>query len=140
MPAGGRHPHGRVTRVYRIGKTFSFEAGHHLPGLPAGHKCSRPHGHSYTVEVTVTADQLAGPGFVTDFADLAPLREHLAGRLDHQDLNCVLDFPPTSENLARHLYEWCRDHIPLRPAARIEAVRVSETASTWAEYLPGAVP
>ena len=125
--------------MYRIGKAFSFEAAHHLPGLPAEHKCSRPHGHSYTVEVTVTAAELAGPGFVADFTDLAPLREHLARTVDHQDLNRVLDFPPTSENLARHLFGWCQANIPLPPGASIEAVRVSETTSTWAEYRPGAV-
>lgn len=126
--------------MYRIGKKFSFEAAHHLPGLPAGHKCSRLHGHSYTAEVIVAAEQLTGPGFVADFADLGPLRGYLAGELDHRDLNEVLDFEPTSENLARHLYGWCRDNIPLPGTARIEAVRVSETASAWAEYRPGALP
>ena len=54
---------------HTIGKRFSFEAGHHLGGLPDGHKCARPHGHSYTVEVIVTAGELTGPGFVTDFAN-----------------------------------------------------------------------
>lgn len=35
--------------MYRIGKRFMFEAAHHLPDLPEGHKCARLHGHSYTV-------------------------------------------------------------------------------------------
>jgi 6-pyruvoyltetrahydropterin/6-carboxytetrahydropterin synthase len=126
--------------VYRIVKAFTFEAAHHLPGLPAEHKCSRPHGHSYSVEVTVAAQELTGAGFVADFADLAPFRNHLARTLDHQYLNRVLDFAPTSEHLARHLFGWCRDNIPLPPGAGIEAVRVSETPSTWAEYRPGALP
>ena len=129
-----------MSLVYRIGKAFSFEAAHHLPSLPGTHKCSRPHGHSYTVEVTVAATELTGPGFAADFADLAPLRGYLARALDHQDLNQVLDIEPTSENLARHLFSWCQDNIPLPGPARIEAVRVSETASAWAEYRPGAVP
>jgi 6-pyruvoyltetrahydropterin/6-carboxytetrahydropterin synthase len=124
--------------VYRIGKAFSFEAAHHLPGLPAEHKCSRPHGHSYTAEVRLTAEVLTGPGFVADFADLAPLGRYLGSTFDHQDLNEVLVIAPTSENLARHLLGWCQDNIPLPPGAGIEAVRVSETASTWAEYRPGA--
>jgi 6-pyruvoyltetrahydropterin/6-carboxytetrahydropterin synthase len=124
--------------MYRIGKEFSFEAAHRLPGLPAGHKCSRPHGHSYTVEVIVAAGELAGPGFVADFADLTPLRGYLAGELDHRDLNDVLDIEPTSENLARYLYDWCQGNVPLPGTARVEAVRVSETPSTWAEYRPGA--
>ena len=45
---------------------------------------------------------------------------HLARELDHRDLNEVLDIEPTSENLARHLYGWCRDNIrcPGPPASR----------------------
>ena len=125
---------------HTIGKRFTFEAGHRLGGLPAGHKCARPHGHSYTVEVIVTAGELTGPGFVTDFADLDPLKRHLAEAYDHRMLNDVIDAEPTSENLARHLFDWCRDNIPLPGTARIEAVRVSETASAWAEYRPGALP
>ncbi|MFJ9460796.1 6-carboxytetrahydropterin synthase [Kitasatospora sp. NPDC101447] len=35
---------------FRIGKSFTFEVGHRLPGLPPEHQCSRQHGHSYTVE------------------------------------------------------------------------------------------
>ena len=140
MPAGVHRPRGQVSRVYRIGKAFSFEAAHHLPSLPADHKCSRPHGHSYTAEVIVAAEELTGPGFAADFAVLAPLRRYLAGELDHRDLNEVLGIEPTSENLARHLYDWCQRNIPLPGAARVDAVRVSETAATWAEYRPGALP
>ncbi len=33
----------------RITKAFTFDAAHHLPHVPAGHKCGRPHGHSYRV-------------------------------------------------------------------------------------------
>ena len=85
-----------------IGKRFSFDAAHHLPGLPEGHKCARQHGHTYTVEVILAADALTGPGFVVDFGDLEPLRAYLDATFDHRDLNTVVDFPPTSEHLARH--------------------------------------
>jgi 6-pyruvoyltetrahydropterin/6-carboxytetrahydropterin synthase len=129
-----------VSGVYRIGKTFAFEAAHHLTGLPAGHKCTRRHGHSYTVTVTVAAEALTEPGFVTDFAGLAPLGRYLDGTLDHQDLNEVLGIEPTSENLARHLLDWCQQNVPLPAGAWFEAVRVSETASSWAEYRPEARP
>ena len=122
--------------MYRIGKRFRFEAAHSLPGLPDGHKCARPHGHSYSVEITLTTEDLRGPGFVVDFADLAGLGAYLDGSFDHRDLNTVLDVPATSENLARHLYCWCVQHLDLPGSVRIEKVRVSETASTFAEYAP----
>lgn len=127
--------------MYRIGKRFRFEAAHSLPDLPDGHKCARPHGHSYLVEVTLTTtDALNGPGFVVDFGELAPLGEYLDATFDHRDLNsvldCVLDGPATSENLACHLYRWCCEHLVLPGGVRVEKVRVSETASTFAEYAP----
>ncbi|MGH8897377.1 MAG: 6-pyruvoyl trahydropterin synthase family protein [Egibacteraceae bacterium] len=37
--------------MFRIGKSFTFDAAHHLPGLSEGHKCARLHGHTYTVMV-----------------------------------------------------------------------------------------
>ncbi|HEX8632453.1 MAG TPA: 6-carboxytetrahydropterin synthase [Catenuloplanes sp.] len=123
--------------MHRIGKQFRFEAAHSLPDLPQGHKCARPHGHSYTVEVTLVADgELTGPGFVVDFADLAPLGTHLNAELDHRDLNTVLPVAPTSENVAAHLYRWCTANLALPVGVRLEKVRVSETASTFAEYAP----
>ncbi|SEF55577.1 6-pyruvoyltetrahydropterin/6-carboxytetrahydropterin synthase [Nonomuraea solani] len=121
---------------FRIGKRFTFEAAHQLSGLPGGHKCGRLHGHSYTVEVVLTATELSESGFVIDFANLDPIKRHLAEHFDHQPLNEAIDIEPTSENLARVLFEWCAKNVPLPATAAIEAVRVSETSATWAEYRP----
>lgn len=123
---------------YRISKQFQFDAAHWLPGLPPDHKCGRMHGHTYTVAVELGADKLDLPGFVADFSCLDVLNRYLDDTLDHQVLNDVLPVPPTSENLAEHLYDWCRQHLrPLLPtSARVCAVRVSETPRTWAEYRP----
>ena len=120
----------------RIGKRFTFEAAHRLGGLPEGHKCSRLHGHSYTVEVIIAATALSGPGFVADFADLDPLKRYLAGVFDHRVLNDVIGVEPTSENLARVVFDWCTANVPLPGGASFEAVQVSETPATWAEYRP----
>jgi 6-pyruvoyltetrahydropterin/6-carboxytetrahydropterin synthase len=119
---------------------FGFEAAHCLSGLPAGHKCTRRHGHSYKAEVILASTELAEPGFVVDFAGLDPFRRFLAETLDHRDLNEVLPVPPTSERLAQYLYGWCAASLGLPAAVTVEAVRVSETASTWAEYRPGTAP
>lgn len=123
-----------MSGVYQIGKRFTFEAAHRLSGLVDGHKCGRLHGHSYTVEVVLEATELSAPGFVVDFGELAPLKQHLDEHFDHRLLNEVLDVEPTSENLAKVVFEWCSTHIPLPEGAVIAAVRVSETATTWAEY------
>jgi 6-pyruvoyltetrahydropterin/6-carboxytetrahydropterin synthase len=126
--------------MYRIGKRFSFEAAHRLGGLPDGHKCTQLHGHSYNVEVVLAAAVLSPPGFVADFADLALVKKHLEENYDHRVLNVVLDCEPTSENLARVLFEWCTASLSLPAAVTVAAVRVSETATTWAEYQPAGMP
>lgn len=122
--------------MYRISKRFSFEAAHFLRGLPEGHPCSRVHGHSYTIEVFLVAEHLTGPGFVVDFRELAALKKHVDQHLDHTTLNDVVEVEPTSENLAKVLFDWCAENLPLPASAAVEAVRVAETASTWAEYRP----
>ncbi|MDG9674798.1 6-carboxytetrahydropterin synthase QueD [Micromonospora sp. DH14] len=122
--------------VWRIGKRFSFDASHQLPGLPEGHKCGRLHGHTYTVEVVLEGDSLTGPGFVTDFGDLAPFGRYINDHLDHRHLNDVLgDVAPTSERLAWHLAQWLKDHLAESLGGRLAVVRVSETPSSWAEYV-----
>lgn len=126
--------------MFWISKKFNFEAAHYLPDLPEGHQCARVHGHSYMVQVFLTAEGLRSPGFVVDFGDLAPVRTYIQDTLDHRDLNDVFDFAPTSELLAQHFYEWCSAHLSLPDAVRLERVRVSETASTYAEYQPEARP
>lgn len=122
--------------TYTIGKRFAFSASHCLPGLPEGHKCGRLHGHNYEVEVVVTAEDLTGPGFVTDFGDLAPVKTYLDDAFDHRDLNEALDVPPTSENLAAHLADWFVVHVEPQIPGCLVSVRVSETGSTWAQYTP----
>lgn len=121
---------------HTISKRFLFDAAHQLRGLPDGHKCGRMHGHSYTVEVALAARELIAPGFVVDFAELDPIKQHLNDCYDHRTLNDVMDVEPTSENLAQVLFDWCTANIPLPDTASVVAVRVSETASTWAEYQP----
>jgi len=97
---------------------LSFSAQHRLGGLPDGHKCGRDHGHTYLVS------PLPGQGALPD-----ALRQLVAG-LDGSVLNDVLDAEPTSEFLARHLLRSARS----RGAAGLGALRVSETATSWAQY------
>jgi 6-pyruvoyltetrahydropterin/6-carboxytetrahydropterin synthase len=121
--------------VFSIGKRFTFDAAHVLHDLPPGHKCGRLHGHTYTVELQLVAETLTAPGFVTDFADLAPFGRYLDERFDHRLLNDVLGDEPTSEALAAHFFAWCARHLaPTLPGGRITAIRVSETPSSWAEF------
>jgi 6-pyruvoyltetrahydropterin/6-carboxytetrahydropterin synthase len=80
--------------VYRIAKTFTFEAAHHLSGLPEEHKCARTHGHSYRVEIVLESEQLTETGFVDDFAELKPLGDYTAHEFQM--------LPPASSKAANH--------------------------------------
>ncbi len=109
-----------------------FETAHRLPGLPVDHPCARLHGHSYTAALTLDGDALLDPDTV-----LRPLAAYLHERFDHRYLNEELDTPPTSEHLAAHMYGWAVKELSLPPGTHVRAARVSETASTWAEYAVG---
>ena len=80
----------------------TFAAAHRLPDHEG--KCSRLHGHTYGLEVTVEGTpQPSGPaaGMVMDFADLrARVNEVVIERLDHQLLNDMFVFVPTAEAVA----------------------------------------
>lgn len=122
--------------MYVIARRFTFSASHQLTTLPDDHKCRRLHGHTYTVEVQLASKVLDEHGFVTDFAELAPVGQWLRDNLDHQHLNDVIDTAPSSENLAKLVFDRCA--LLLAPAVGrlVAAVWVSETEHSWAEYRP----
>ena len=119
-----------MNRTVEISKVFDFDAAHWLPNVPEGHKCKRMHGHTYRVEVRVKG-QLDHRGFVADYAELAEWMAPVIEALDHRTLNEVrgLDNPTTEV-----LVWWIWDQ--LRGLDGLCAVRVYESATTWAEAKP----
>jgi len=114
-----------------IVRAYAFEAAHALTHLPPAHKCHALHGHSYAVEVAVTAE-LGGGGMVMDFADLDAVLLPIIERLDHSNLNDQFDFFTTSENLARWLFfEASKSTVS---SVGIDWVSVSETRRSKAIY------
>ena len=112
-----------------IFREFTFEAAHHLPNVPPGHKCGRLHGHSYRAEVHISGPVHPRTGWVMDFADIKSLFTPLRHQLDHRYLNEVdgLD-NPTSENVARWIWDRLTDSLPL------SAVVVRETCTSGCIY------
>jgi 6-pyruvoyltetrahydropterin/6-carboxytetrahydropterin synthase len=113
-----------------ISKTFRIEAAHRLPNVPAGHKCARLHGHSFGIEVHVDGPLDPKLGWVMDFADLKAAFKPLFDRLDHHYLNEVPGLEnPTSENLARWVWEELKPRLPL-----LDHVIVHETCTSACRY------
>lgn len=113
---------------YRISKKFAFSASHALTLLPKEHKCHRLHGHNYTVEVVLEVEKLDSLGMVRDFAELDGLKYYIDKTFDHRHLNEIFGSYTTSEKLAEHFYQWCKERWP-----ETKIVRVSETDKTYAE-------
>lgn len=113
-----------------IFKVFTLEAAHRLPNVPEGHKCARLHGHSFRVELHVSGDVDAHTGWVMDFADLKAAFAPLYAQLDHHYLNDIDGLEnPTSENLARWIWEKMKPALPL-----LSAVVVHETCTAGSRY------
>jgi 6-pyruvoyltetrahydropterin/6-carboxytetrahydropterin synthase len=145
---------------FRIAKTFTVESGHLLTKHPGA--CKFPHGHSRTVEVVLTSDTLDARDMVCDFKALKQVISNAVSRYDHSlALNTadaqfaalrstygdrVVPFEntdPTSEAMARVIFQEIRAALatapgdptyPIAPAVRLERVRLTETATSWAEY------
>lgn len=89
-----------------IGKTFTFEAAHFLPGHE---KCGYIHGHTYKVTVEVAGNVDVRTGMVMDLHHLGDAVRQVLAKLDHRCLNhlkvkdiCEI---PTCENIADYLWK-----------------------------------
>lgn len=113
-----------------IFREFTFEAAHRLPNLPATHKCSRLHGHSFRVTVHVEGPLMESEGWVMDFADVKRAFQPLYDQLDHNYLNDIEGLAnPTSEILAA----WIWTHLaPALPT--LTQVVVRETCTSGCIY------
>ncbi len=121
--------------MFTLTKRATFEASHQLPHHDG--KCARLHGHSWQVVVEVRGETLRtdGPqrGMLVDFYRIGePLRKLVEAKLDHYHLNESTGLAnPTSEELARWIYDRLALEVPL-----LAAVVVEETCTARAEYRP----
>lgn len=113
-----------------IFKEFTFEAAHRLPNVPPGHKCARLHGHSFRAEIHVRGGVDPKLGWVMDFADIKSAFQPFYDQLDHHYLNEVEGLEnPTSENLARWIWDRLVPHLP-----GLSRVVVRETCTSGCLY------
>lgn len=85
--------------------SFDFAAARSLPQLPATHRCSRLHGHTFHVELTIRGAAGVESGWVVDFDDVDRAMAELKEQLDHRLLNEIPGLEnPTTEMLAQWLW------------------------------------
>jgi 6-pyruvoyltetrahydropterin/6-carboxytetrahydropterin synthase len=113
--------------IFRI---FHLQCARRLPALPGTHPCSRLHGHSFQIELTVSGDVDPRLGWVCDFADIETAWRPIHAALDHRNLNDISGLDnPTSENLALWLWRQLRPALP-----GLSQIKVMETHDSGCIY------
>lgn len=83
-----------------------FGAAHQLRNYNG--KCENLHGHNWKIEVYVKGEELDKDGMLVDFKIIKDRTEEIIERFDHKflnDLECFSEINPSSENIAKYIYE-----------------------------------
>ena len=111
-----------------------FSAGHHLRDYPGN--CEKPHGHNWSVRVTVRAARLDKLGMGMDFRTVKEAVKRVMADLDHCNLNehpAFQEQNPSSENIAVFIFERLAAVLDT-DNCKLYSVCVGETPSTGVIY------
>ena len=120
--------------IFEVYVKSHFSAAHSLKGYDGD--CARPHGHNWMVEVFVKCEQLDEIGIGIDFRDIKLAVKDVLQGLDHfhlNDLDAFKEVNPTSENIAKFLYQELGKQLNL-DGVKVSKVKVSETPGAGAFY------
>lgn len=105
--------------LFRI---YHLQCARRLPGLPDSHPCSRLHGHSFQIKLTLRGDLDPRLGWVMDFDAIDSVWQRIHAQLDHRYLNDIAGLGnPSSENLTVWLWQALQQDLP-----QLHAIAVME--------------
>ena len=114
--------------MYSLVVTSEFSAAHRLIDYPG--VCERIHGHNWRIRVTVGSKDVDENGMVMDLVVLKKHIDTCVEQFDHRIINDVPPFDklnPTSENLAKYLYDYVAERIEV-PLQSVEVAEVEDYA------------
>jgi 6-pyruvoyltetrahydropterin/6-carboxytetrahydropterin synthase len=116
--------------MFRLEIEGSFSSAHNLRGYKG--KCEDLHGHNWRVEISAQSAELDDIGMLMDFKYLRKKLNAVLETMDHKYLNKLAFFKrsnPTSENIAKYVYDQLKPRIPL-----LNSVTVWENSTSAATY------
>ena len=85
---------------------FDFAASRRLTKLPVSHPCSRVHGHTFEVQITLVGEVDSSTGFMVDFSLVEEKLDNVKAIVDHRYLNDINGLEnPTTQILAQWLWQ-----------------------------------
>ena len=120
--------------MYDVTVKTGFSAAHQLR-LYDG-KYENLHGHNWTAQVTVEADELDRIGVGIDFVKLKAMVEKKLSELDYHNINEVPPFDeqnPSAENIARWLFLKLKVEVNSN-STRVKRVEIYEMEGCGASY------
>ena len=140
----------------KISYSITAEVGHRLFRLPEGHKCRRPHGHSYTITLSCEDDELDEMGMVVDAQRLSACLTYVRAKIDHRmvldpedpwfgtlradrdkdirDGAITIGSHPTAENIAKWVHRMAKEMKYQNQLPESVSVTVRETSRIAACY------
>ena len=113
--------------------SVSLHCSHSLKNIvQQGHQCGTEHGHTYRVSIELA--YMNQPNCL--LADFGVIKKAIKARYDHQDLNKVMELPPTAENLAEEIYWLLKRYPQIDRSVHINHVTVAETENNITTFIP----
>lgn len=131
-----------------LGRRYRFAASHRLHSAQLSEqenqriygKCNNPygHGHNYIVEVRFSGPIDPATGMIVNLSDLdIYVNQKVIEPFDHRSLQdevpAFRSVVPTTENLCKEIFGRLKSF----PKAKLEGVRIEETANNSFEYSEG---
>lgn len=86
--------------MYKLNLEHTFCAAHKLEHAYSKECNENVHGHNWRVCVEIRVNHLVN-GMIVDFKKI----KEVINQLDHKNLNSILEFEPTAENLSKFLHD-----------------------------------